>query len=330
MPSLLIANTIDARYDHMVCQRVGHTQHWGHGPIGIGQITVFFHVHPIRGNAYDALPQAQKAVAQYIMDHYQSIPFLSVTAMAREIGVSDTTIIKYCVQLGFSGFGEFKRKVTDYVQNQANWSNQFQANLHQIQTKDAYFTVYQAELSNLQDTITNSVNRKSYDTLLSLIWEAENIYIAGMRSSSIPAQFMALGLGQQGYRTFPITPGTGDIYDIICRMTPKDLFISFCFSRYAQLTVEAAKFATQNQVPHIAFSDSLLSPTAIRATATFLCSTRSYGNTPSLIGAVALINTILAGCAQRHPEQAKQRMHLIEEFAGRSGLYHMMETDEQE
>ena len=279
-------------------------------------------------SSYNALPQAQKAVAQYIMDHYQSIPFLSVTAMAREIGVSDTTIIKYCVQLGFSGFGEFKRKVTDYVQVESNWYNQLQENLHQIQTQDAYSTVYQADLSNLQETMAHSLNRQSYDTLLTMIDNAEHIYIAGVRSSVFPAQFMALGLGQQGYRTFPITPGTGDTYDIICRMTTKDLLISFCFSRYARLTVETAKLAAQRHVPHAAFSDSLLSPTAIRADCNFLCSTRSYGNTPSLISTMALINAILSGCAQRHPDQAKERMRLIEEFAGESGLYYTMESDE--
>ena len=54
-------------------------------------------------STYNEIPQAQRAVAQYVMEHYQNIPFLSVTAMAKEIGVSDTTIIKYCMQLGLSG-----------------------------------------------------------------------------------------------------------------------------------------------------------------------------------------------------------------------------------
>lgn len=54
-------------------------------------------------NSYETLAPAQKSVARYIVESYQNIPFLSVTAMAREIGVSDTTIIKYCMQLGFFG-----------------------------------------------------------------------------------------------------------------------------------------------------------------------------------------------------------------------------------
>ena len=279
-------------------------------------------------NSYDNLPQAQKAVAQYIMEHYQQIPFLPVTAMAKEIGVSDTTIIKYCMQLGFSGFGEFKRMLTDYVQQQANWYNQLQENLNQIQRQDAYSAVYQAEQSNLQATMTHSLNRQSCDTLLTLIDQAENIYCMGVRSSVFLAEFLSLALGQQGYRTFPLTPGTGDIYESVCRMTPRDLLVSFSFSRYGKLAVAISKFAAENGVPHAAFTDSLLSPTALRATCTFLCSVRSYNNTPSLSSTFSLLNAVLASCAQRHPDKAKERMHRIETFAEQSDLYYSMEADD--
>ena len=279
-------------------------------------------------NSYQEIPQAQRAVAKYVMEHYQNIPFLSVTAMAKEIGVSDTTIIKYCVQLGLSGFSEFKRIITDYVQNQASWYNQLQNNLHQIKEQDAFATVYQSELSNLQTTMTNPVNRACYDKLLPMLDRAESIYILGFRSSAYPAQFMALGLGQQGYRTFPISPGIGDRHDIACRMTQKDLLISFCFSRYAKEAVNIVKFAAAGQVPHVAFTDSLLSPAAIRAEAAFVCSVQAFGNAPSLTSAYALINAVLAGCAQRHPERAKERMRLLEDFISQSGLYYTMEPEE--
>jgi len=279
-------------------------------------------------SSYDTLPQAQKAVAQYVMEHYQAIPFLSVTAMAKEIGVSDTTIIKYCVQLGFSGFGEFKRTITDHVQNQASWYDKLQTSLHQIKEQDAYAAVYNEELSNLRNTMTDPLNRQSYDTLLSMLERAENIYVIGRRSSAFPAQFMVLGLGQQGYHTFPIAPEAGDMYDIICRMTSRDLLISFGFSRYAEETVDIVKYAVQNQVPHATFTDSLLSPTAIRANCTFLCHARSYSNTPSLTSVFALVNAVLAGCAQRHPEEAKEKLCRIEDLASQLGLYYDMEPEE--
>ena len=45
---------------------------------------------------------AQRLVAGYVLENYHQIPFLSISALAKEIGVSDNTVIKFCNQLGFT------------------------------------------------------------------------------------------------------------------------------------------------------------------------------------------------------------------------------------
>lgn len=278
--------------------------------------------------SYDTLPQAQKAVAGYIIEHYQDIPFLSVTSMAREIGVSDTTIIKYCMQLGFTGFGDFKRTVSDYVQSHAKWSKQLERSLDELEAQDPYAKVYQRELENIKATISSPANRQSYEKLLTLLGEAENIYILGFRASSFPAQYLSYGLGQQGYRTFVITPGVGDHYQMALRMTKKDLLISFCYSQYGKESIRIIQHAVQNGVPHIAFTDSQLSPSAVSADGVFLCSVQSYSTTPSLTAVFSLINMVLTGCAQRHPAEATQNLKKLEDFITSSGVYYTAQAGE--
>ena len=281
-------------------------------------------------NSYHSLPQAQKAVAEYIIDHYQSIPFQSVTTMAKEIGVSDTTIIKYCMQIGFSGFGDFKRKIADYVQGQSNWYNKLEQGLNEIESQDPFAKVYQTELNNLKSILTNPANRQSYDKLLPLLEGAENIYILGFRSSSFLAQFMALGLGQQGYRTFAVCPGSIDYHELVFRMTPKDLLISFCYSQYVKDGIRIIQHAVKSGVPHVTFTDSPMSPSAADAECVFLCSVQSYSTTPSLTSAFSLINIVLAGCAQRHPERAKQHLLKLEEFVSGCDYYYSIHDQKAE
>ena len=279
-------------------------------------------------SSYSTLPQAQKAVAEYIVGHYQDIPFLSVTSMAKEIGVSDTTIIKYCMQLGFSGFGDFKRTVTEYVQTQSNWHDRLEQHLTEIEDQDVYSKVYHSEIGNIKNTLENSLNRQNYDRLLNSLDQAENIYIMGFRSSSILARFLSFSLGQLGYRTYPITPEAGDYYELACRMTPKDLLISISFSRYMSDAVIIAEAAAKKGVPHVAFADTMLSPVAAHSDYSFICAVESYNNAPSLAGGFVLISTILTGCAQRHPEEAKSYMLQVEEFLGGHGLLYPLQPRE--
>ena len=65
-----------------------------------------------------SFPAAQRLVAAYILNNSYQIPFLSVTALAKKVGVSDSTIIKFCAQLGFDGYGEFKKLFSEYVHSE--------------------------------------------------------------------------------------------------------------------------------------------------------------------------------------------------------------------
>ena len=47
-----------------------------------------------------AFSAAQRQVAAYVLEHYHRIPFLSISALAEQIGVSNNTVIKFCNQLG--------------------------------------------------------------------------------------------------------------------------------------------------------------------------------------------------------------------------------------
>ena len=54
------------------------------------------------------LSAAQQQVAAYVVENYYQIPFLSISALAAAIGVSDNTIVKFCVRFGFDKFAQFK------------------------------------------------------------------------------------------------------------------------------------------------------------------------------------------------------------------------------
>ena len=62
----------------------------------------------IKGGRY-GFPAAQRLVADYVVKNYEQIPFLSITALAQNCGVSEKTVVKFCNSLGFEKFTEFKR-----------------------------------------------------------------------------------------------------------------------------------------------------------------------------------------------------------------------------
>ena len=111
-----------------------------------------------------------------------------------------------------------------------------------------------------------------------------------------------------------------NLYELSMRMTPKDLLISFSFSRYSSDAVLIAQNADMSGVPHVAFADTMLSPVAAKADLTMVCEVDSCNNVPSLTGAVGLISLVLTGCGQRHREKAQEHMKRVEGFLSENHL----------
>lgn len=57
---------------------------------------------------YSSLPPSEKKVADYVLDNPENIIYLSVSELADKVDVSDSTIIRFCKNVGFKGYQEFK------------------------------------------------------------------------------------------------------------------------------------------------------------------------------------------------------------------------------
>ena len=55
------------------------------------------------------LPPQQRAIADYLLEHIQAVPFLSIPELARRTGASEATIVRFAQRIGYSGGGERNR-----------------------------------------------------------------------------------------------------------------------------------------------------------------------------------------------------------------------------
>ena len=54
------------------------------------------------------LTRTEKRIADYFLDHSESLYFMTARDIAQELGVSDTSIIRLCRALGYRGFRELQ------------------------------------------------------------------------------------------------------------------------------------------------------------------------------------------------------------------------------
>lgn len=254
------------------------------------------------------LPHAQRKVGRYILENYKGIPFLSVTALAREIGVSDTTVIKFCMHIGFDGFGSFKRVISEHVQSEVSLYGRLENKLRDFNDPSPLDAVLSYDLGNIEGTLNNPQNRKNFEPLLNWISEAREIYTLGFRSSALLADYLSFNLRQQNLRMQPVTPGLGDYVDRLHMAGPRDLCIAVSFARYSSGVVRGVEMLHKKGVPCVLITDSPACPICRHADMVFFCETKSLHNTASHVGCLSLMNAIITGCLLRHREAVAEHI----------------------
>lgn len=266
-------------------------------------------------------PAAQRLVAAYVVENYNQIPFLSITTLAKNIGVSDNTVIKFCNHLGFQKFTEFKKVFADYAHSELVMFNKI-SEMGESTEDDSHFSQgLEEDTAAIRATLTDPTNQQNLPTLLGMMDKARNIYITGGRGSAMMAGLFANMLRYLGYKIYDVSSNGGDYLDRLSMVDKKDLVVAISFPRYTAQVIHALKYLHENEVPIVLITDTGLSPAHPYATLSFHCSYNSEYYFPCYAGCLSLINVICRAASATRRKEAAQHVRQLEALLLDQGIF---------
>ncbi len=263
--------------------------------------------------ALRSLPHAQMLVGEYVLIHYKNIPFLSVTELAEKIGVSETTVFKFCGKLGYTGYMPFRRKLASLVQNELTTYQNLEDRTKDLSGTESIFEqVLKCDMHNIETTLRDPLNHRNFERLQERLQTAKTIYICGFRSASTQAQYLGMTLRIQGKNVRIITPDTGNWAEVLCEADENDLFITFLFSRYSKQSVDILRYMHKRGVTCCALTDSAASPAYSLCDIPFICENDSCYYQGSYTGCMALINTIITASSLADKDRTTDHLKKVE------------------
>jgi len=205
-------------------------------------------------DAYPGLSSAKKSAASYFLNHYHSLQFATVTELAEQIGVSDTTIINLCADLGYSGFSGFKKAVRANIQAETV-STPPAADASGESSLSRIHTLTAPILQAAADTFADAKNCEAILQAAKMLTKAKTIYAIGFWSSASLAQELCLQLRRKGWRAEAIFPSLGDYIDKVLQITKDDIVVMYDFSRYIAGLNEICLLLQKQGVPIILVTD---------------------------------------------------------------------------
>jgi DNA-binding MurR/RpiR family transcriptional regulator len=262
---------------------------------------------------YSTMSKSHKAIANYISEHYEQAVFMTAARLGEELKISESTVVRFAAAVGYSGYPQFQKALEECVKGKLNDIQRIDAKYGRSTQSEILTSVISSDIEKLQDTM-NNLDPAAFEMALSIIMEADTIYVMGLRSNEPLAEFLQFYLNMiRGKVILVNTTSVTETFEQMIHISEKDCFIGISFPRYSMRTLKAMEFANDRNAKVIAITDTVHSPMNLYSSCNLFARSDMVSIVDSLVAPLSLINAIVVALCLRCPGQVKKNLEMLEE-----------------
>jgi len=265
------------------------------------------------------LTQAQKKLAEYVLQNLEEVAFMSASVLGRKAGVSESTVVRFSQLLGYKGFPELKEALREVVIERLDTSKRLSMYLEKGQEEHILFQSVKKDRAVL-DLLLETVSIRDFDNVIETLENAKRIYIVSHRSAYAIGYYLAFYLHWLGFPAV-LLKGKDFSYEVLTLGDKDDVVIGITFPRYSSETVELFSFAADRGMKTVAITDDYLSPIASKASYVLTVPTDFISFVDSLTGPMSLVNAVIVALSLRNLEAIKERLQGLEKVWEEKSVY---------
>ncbi|MDO4513721.1 MAG: MurR/RpiR family transcriptional regulator [Lachnospiraceae bacterium] len=262
---------------------------------------------------YPRMSKSQRAIAAFIEEHYDQAVFMTAAKIGQALGISESTVVRFAASLGYSGYPEFQKELEEWVKDKINSVQKMGVKYAGRTQSEILNSVLSSDIEKIQDTLL-TLDPVAFDMAVSIILEAENVYIIGLRSCEPLADFLHFYLNMiRGNVNLIKTTSVTEIFEQMIRIGDRDVIIGISFPRYSMRTLKAMEFANDRNAKVITITDSVHSPMNLYSSCNLCARSDMVSIVDSLVAPLSVINALVVALCMRSPDRAKESLQLLED-----------------
>ena len=256
--------------------------------------------------------KGQRLIARYITEAYDKAAFMTANRLGKTVGVSESTVVRFAVDLGFDGYPSMQKAMQEMVLNRLTSVQRIEVANDRIGDQDVVSMVLQSDMEKLRQT-GESVNRIQFRSAVDAILKAKRVFIMGVRSAAPLANFLGYYLNYMFNNVHIITTSAaGEMFEKIVGVNPDDVVIAFSFPRYSTSTVKGAQYCRSTGATVIGLTDSELSPLGQNCDHVLVAKSDMVSLVDSLVAPLSVINALIVAIAARREEELSNTFNTLE------------------
>lgn len=277
------------------------------------------------GNQSGRFSKGQRAIANYITQSYDKAAFMTASKLGKIVGVSESTVVRFAVELGYEGYPNMQKALQELVRNKLTSVQRIEVTNDRISTQDLVSMVLQADMETIQNTNDN-LDRDMLEGAVEEIITAKHVYIVGVRSSTVLAEFLAFYLNTIMDNVRVVTANsTSELLEQLVHLTKDDVIIGVSFPRYSTRTVKVMQFCHDIGAKLVAITDSLQAPAARIADYCLIAKSDMVSVVDSLVAPLSLINALIVAIAHKRESEVASTYARLERMWEEYEVYERVE-----
>ena len=263
---------------------------------------------------YHKFSKGQKKLADFIREDYDKAAFLTAAKMGGEVGVSESTVVRFATALGYDGYPEFQKALGELVRMKLNSIQRMEVTYGRISQGEILTSVLHSDIEKIKLTM-EAIDHEAFEMAVDTILKAKRIYVIGIRSCSPLASFLSFYLNLICENVTAVnTNSSSEIFEQLIRVSEDDVVIGISFPRYSMRTLKALEFASNRKATVLTLTDSVHSPMTLYSSCNLIARSDMASIVDSLVAPMSLINALIVSICLKNSEQVVENIEKINTF----------------
>ena len=263
---------------------------------------------------YKKFSKGQKRIADFIRDEYDKAAFMTASKMGEEVGVSESTVVRFAMALGYEGYPEFQKALGEVVRNRLNTIQRMEVTYGRIGQGEILTSVLQSDIEKIKMTIS-AIDHAAFEMAVDTLINAKRIYVVGIRSCAPLANFLGFYLNLICENVTVINAnGSSEMFEQLIRISEEDAIIGISFPRYSMRTLKALEFASNRKAKVITLTDSIHSPITLYSSCNLIARSDMASIVDSLVAPLSVVNALVVAMCMKNQKEVVGTLETLEQI----------------
>lgn len=261
-----------------------------------------------------SLTPSEEKIVRLLLTDYPTSGLGTASSLARKAGVSDPTVVRLVMKLGYDGFPDFQSKLLAEVEARLHSPLLMMEAKRPGGAEDSAIISYLNSVGAALEKSITTTPLQSYDRAAKLIMAAKGeVVLLGGRFSRHVASMFAGYLLQFRPKVRDLGVLSAQAFDTLTDLGRHDVLVVFDYRRYQLDVVAYARQAAARGTRIVLFTDQWLSPIAQEAEVTIVSPLEVNSPYDTLAPAIAQMEALVALIVSTLSEEARARIEKLEE-----------------